>query len=185
MANETEGVNTINYQLGDGVDSVGFALPRTYQYAQFLTAAEQGLEALSTFTGTDYTNPYFATANQSLLDALPYDISSTLSGMHQQYVWGTGYVPGAVDPEAARAAFTALIDWINTPVSNVIQFGPGIKLSDIALQVGATADFGTPHSTPLQFAVAVNNEAGIVFGLAGTQAVAGDTSVAPVINMQF
>ncbi|HXX12390.1 MAG TPA: hypothetical protein VEK05_12820 [Burkholderiales bacterium] len=189
MANETinatDSVNTINYQLGDGVDSVGFALPRTYQYAEFLTAAEQGLQELSTSKASGYTNSYFATANQSLLDALPYDISSTLSGMHQQYVWGTGYVPGTVDPDAARAAFTALIDWINTPVSNVIQFGPGIKLSDIALQVGATADFGTPHSTPVQFAVAVNNEAGIVFGLTGTQAVAGDTSAPPVINMQF
>ena len=189
MANETinatDSVNTINYQLGDGVDSVGFALPRTYQYAEFLTAAEQGLQELSTSTASGYTNSYFAKANQSLLDALPYDISSTLSSMHQQYVWGTGYVPGTVDPDAARAAFTALIDWINTPVSNVIQFGPGITLSDIALQVGATADFGTPHSTPVQFAVAVNNEAGIVFGLTGTQAVAGDTSAPPVINMQF
>jgi len=185
MANETDGVNTINYEMGDGVDSVSFSLPRTYQYAQFLTAAEQGLQDLSTFTGSEYTNNYFAKANQSLLDALPFDISSTLSGMHQHFVSGTGYVPGAVDPDAARAAFTALIDWINAPVSNVIQFGPGIKLSDVTLQVGATASFGTSNSTPVQFAVAVNNEAGIVFGLAGTQAVAGDTSAPPVINMQF
>ncbi|HTS53051.1 MAG TPA: putative Ig domain-containing protein [Burkholderiales bacterium] len=183
--NATDGLNTINYELGDGVDSVSFALPRSYQYAEFLAAAENGLNDLSTFTGTDYTNSYFATANQSLVDALPYDISSTLSAMRQSYVWGSGYVAGKVSPAAAQAAFDALIDWINAPAGNVIQFGPGIKPTDLTVQVGATADFGGPQSTPVQFALALNNEAGIVFGLAGTQAVAGDTSVPPVINMQF
>ena len=182
--NATDGLNTINYQLGDGVDSVSFALPRSYQYAQFLTVATDALADSSSFSGTSYSNHYFATANQSLIDALPYEISSALSAMRQTWS-GAGYVDGEVDPAAAQAAFTQLVDWINAPAGNVIQFGSGITLSDVTVQVGATADFGSPQSTPVQFAVALNNEAGMVFGLAGTQAVAGDTSVPPVINMQF
>ena len=91
--NATDGLNTINYQLGDGVDSVSFALPRSYQYAQFLTAATDALADSSSFSGTSYSNHYFATANQSLIDALPYEISSALSAMRQTWS-GTGYVDG-------------------------------------------------------------------------------------------
>jgi Ca2+-binding RTX toxin-like protein len=172
----TDGLNTINYQLGEGVDSVSFALPRTYQYADFLTAANNALATPSNFGGSSYSNDYFANADQSLIATLPSDISSTLAGMYQG---------GTVDATAAQAAFTQLVDWINAPAGNIIKFGPGITLSNVTVQVGATADFGSPQSTPVQFAVALNNEAGMVFGLAGTQVVAGDTSVPPAINMQF
>jgi len=182
--NAADGLNTINYAPGDGVDSVSFALPRTYQYAGFLTEAINALADPSSFSKSNYSNHYFATANQSLIAALPYEISSTLSGMRQTWS-GAAYVDGEVDPAAAQAAFTQLIDWINAPVGNVVQFGPGITLSDVSVQLGATTDLGSGQVTPVQFAVALNNEAGMVFGLAGTQAVAGDTSVPPAINMQF
>ena len=48
----TDGVNTIHFNLGDGVDTVLFAPPRTYQYADFLQAATQGLAQLESFSGS-------------------------------------------------------------------------------------------------------------------------------------
>jgi len=70
----------------------------------------------------------------------------------------------------------------------VIQFGPGIKLSDVAVQVGETASFGASQSTPVQFAVALNNEEGMVFGLEGPQSVARDVGapvMPPTIDITF
>ncbi len=151
----TDGVNTIQYQAGDGVDSIRFALPRTYQYARFLTEANKGLADFQAF---------ITTASTGLINALPFDISSVLLDMRR----------GTATPALADAARNQLIDWIGTPVSNVIQFGPGITLSDVVVQVGDTATFGAQQSTPVQFAVALNSEAGMVFGLAGPQAVARD-----------
>jgi len=51
---------------------------------------------------------------------------------------------GSVNPADAQAAFSALIDWINTPSSSVVQFGEGISLSDITVQMGATTSFNSP-----------------------------------------
>ena len=165
----TDGVNTIQYQAGDGVDSIRFALPRTYQYARFLTEANKGLADFQAF---------ITTANPGLINALPFDISSVLLDMRR----------GIATPAMADAARNQLIDWIGAPVSNVIQFGPGIKLSDIAVQVGATASFGAQQGTPVQFAVALNSEEGMVFGLDGPQVVARDVGAAavpPTIDMTF
>ena len=168
----TDGLNTIHYQLGDGVDTVKFALPRTYQYARFLTEATSALANQSNF------RDFVTTANTSLINALPFDISSVLNDMRR----------GPVDSGRANAALTQLIAWINAPVGNVIQFGPGIKLSDVAVQLGQTATFGAEQSTPVQFAVALNSEQGMVFGLADPQVVARDVGapvLPPTIDMTF
>jgi len=173
-----DGLNTIHYQSGDGVDSIKFALPRTYQYARFLTEAVNALADPSKLSGASYSNSYFSNANAALVGQLPSEISSTLSALRRG---------GSVASADARTAFSQLVDWINAPAGNVIQFGPGIELSDVTIQVGATADFGASTATPVQFAVALNSEEGMVFGVEGVQAVAQDAGVSapPMIDMTF
>src|SRR5215510_4010749 len=95
----TQGVNTIHFNLGDGIDTVAFTPPRTYQYADFLQAAQQGLAQLATFSGDQYTNDYFASADASLFGNLPPEIGSVLSQMQ-----GANGTPGAVSPTAATDA---------------------------------------------------------------------------------
>ena len=181
------GVNTIHYNSGDGVDTVKFALPRTYQFADFLTAAQNGLTELGSLGGaSQYSNSYFASADSSLIGLLPADIADSIAGFQSVYSpEAGGWVQGSLDPAAAQAAFNSLINWINTSTSNVVQFGPGITLNNLNLQLGAMADLGSPQSTPTQFAVAVGSEQGVVFNLNGPPSVAGDSSSPPVIDLTF
>ena len=182
----TDGVNTINFAAGDGVDTVNFAMPRTYQFADFLSAAQQALNDLSSFSGSQYSNAYFASADTSLLYALPPDIANTLAAFQTPQVDADGNeIPGSVSPTDAKAAFQALEDWINTPTSNVVKFGPGITLNDLTFTLGATTPLNSGDATiPTNFSVAINGTEGVVFSMP-TTAVAGSPALPPQLNLQF
>jgi Ca2+-binding RTX toxin-like protein len=183
--NGADGVNTINYELGDGVDRISFALPRSYQYADFLTEAQSALTELASLDpAAEYTNSFFATADLGLINSLPAEIASILGAMQQHFEPGIGMVPSPVEVQAAQAALSQMVAWASQPNSNVIDLGPGITLDNITVQVGRTTNYGG-QDVPLEFAVALNSEEGLVFNLGGSEAVAGDTSVPPVIDMQF
>src|SRR6185437_644484 len=137
----TSGVNTIEYNSGDGVDAVKVALPRTFQFADFLSQAQSALAQLENFSGSAYSNSYFATADSSLMAMLPADLQASIGALQETYVPDQGFVAGSLDPAAATAAFNSLIGWINTSTSNVIKFGPGITLANVSLQVGSTTDY--------------------------------------------
>ena len=171
----TDGVNTINFAAGDGVDTVNFAMPRTYQFADFLSAAQQALNDLSSFSGSQYSNAYFASADTSLLYALPPDIANTLAAFQTPQVDADGNeIPGSVSPTDAKAAFQALEDWINTPTSNVVKFGPGITLNDLTFTLGATTPLNSGDATiPTNFSVAINGTEGVVFSMPTTAARLG------------
>jgi hypothetical protein len=73
------------------------------------------------------------------------------------------------------------VDWINTPNSTVIDFGPGISLSDITIQMGSTTSFGGP----LEFSVSVKGEEGMLFEFAGIDNAANRTGGPPVLPISF
>ena len=183
--NATSGVNTIEYNSGDGVDAVQVALPRTFQYADFLTAAQAGLADLQNFAGAAYSNSYFATADSSLIAMLPADLQASIGALQETYDPDLGFVAGTLDPAAATAAFNSLISWINTSTSNVIKFGPGITLADVSLQVGTTTDYGS-QTVPTEFSVSVgNSDQGMIFDVGSSGSVAGDPSAPTQLDLTF
>ena len=171
-----EGVNTIHFNPGDGVDTVNFNVPRTYQYADFLQAAMDGLNELNGFTGSSYSNEYFSTADRTLIRDMPADIATVLTQLHNSRT-----AEGSANPADAQAAFSALVDWINAPSSNVIEFGPGISLSDISIQMGATTSF----NSPFEFSVSVKGQEGMLFEYAGTDNAANSSSTPPSLPISF
>jgi hypothetical protein len=81
----------------------------------------------------------------------------------------------------AQAAFSALVDWINAPVTNVIQFGPGITLADITVQASAPSSFGTPSI----FSVTVKGQDGLVFTMVQPDVSVGASGEAPPTQIVF
>jgi len=96
----TEGVNTIYYNQGDGIDTVNFTVPREYQYADFLQAATDGLSELDGFSGSSYSNEYFGNADRNLVRDLPPEIADVLSQLHNTRS-GESVNRSAVDGSAA------------------------------------------------------------------------------------
>ena len=91
------GTNTIRYNLGEGVDTIYFAAPRTYQFAGFRVAAEQ---ALATNLGTgSYSNAYFRNADPGLIERLPDSIRSVFETMRDSEA---GVVPASQAKAALR-----------------------------------------------------------------------------------
>jgi Ca2+-binding RTX toxin-like protein len=176
-----DGVNTIQFNVGDGMDTVEYAPPRTYQFADFLAEAQAALQELDNFTGTGYTNADFANASRLLVNALPPEIASVLWQFRMQGKGDNAHL-GTVDPDVARATFQALVDWINTPNTNVIQFGDGITPADIHLQPG---DSMASYGLPSQFTVTVNGQDGIVFDLGQVDYIGGSTDTPPNLDIQF
>src|SRR5689334_5417990 len=172
----TEGVNTIYYNQGDGIDTVNFTVPRDYQYADFLQAATDALNELQDFSGSSYSNEYFGSADRNLVRDLPPEIADVLSQLHN-----TRSGEGSVNPADAQAAFSALIDWINTPSSSVVQFGEGISLSDISVQMGATTSF----NSPFEFSVTVKGQEGMLFEYTGRDMAANSSSLPPTLPISF
>ena len=171
-----QGANTIHFNAGDGVDTVNFNVPRALQYADFLQAATDGLNELNGFQGSSYSSQYFSTADSTVFGDLPPDIAAVLTQLHNS---STG--AGSANPADAEAAFSSLVQWINEPSSNVIQFGPGISLSDISVQMGATTSFNTPS----EFAVSVKGQEGMLFEYAGTNNAANSSSTPPSLPISF
>jgi Ca2+-binding RTX toxin-like protein len=163
------------------MDTVQYAPPRTYQFADFLAQAQAALLELDSFTGTEYTNSYFAKASRLLVAELPPEISDVLN---QFRITGRGEAAtlGAVDPSVARAAFESLTAWINTPNTNIIQFGEGITPADLQLQLGDTL---TTYGMPSQFTVAINGQDGLFFDLGRCDFVAGSTATPPTLDIEF
>jgi Ca2+-binding RTX toxin-like protein len=176
LIDAAQGVNTIHFNPGDGVDTVNFNVPRAFQYADFLQAAMDGLNELNGFQGSSYSNEYFSTADRTLFRDLPADIAAVLTELHNSR---TG--EGSADPADAEAAFSSLVQWINEPSSNVIQFGPGISLSDISVQMGATTSF----NSPFEFSVSVKGQGGMLFEYAGTDNAANSSSTPPSLPISF
>lgn len=171
------GQNTIVYDLGDGVDTIVFAPPRTYQFSGFLEEVQRALaEDFGTLSGSDpYSNDYFSTIDSSLLDRLPPEIASVLRDLDPTY-------GGTVSAADAQAAFTALEAWIGTPTTNVIQFGDGITLADLTVQPGDLSSFGIPGT----FSVTVNGGDGLVFQLVPPDASAlSSTAELPPLDVVF
>jgi Ca2+-binding RTX toxin-like protein len=169
-----EGVNTIQFAPGDGVDTVSYAPPRPYQFANFLAEATRALQELN--SGAPYDNTYLRRLPRTLISELPTEIASVLNQLRNPET------VGSVDPQVAQTAFESLAAWINEPTRNVIEFGAGITPADISLQIGSST---TCFGLPTQFAVAVNGQDGIVFSLGRADAVAGSTSTPPVLDITF
>jgi Ca2+-binding RTX toxin-like protein len=166
-----QGVNTIHFSPGDGVDTVNFNVARSYQYADFLQASLSALDELDGFSGSAYSNTFFRRADSSLIGTLPSDIASLL----------TEFQDGPVNPAGAQAAFSALVDWINTPMSNVLEFGSGISLSDITIQLGGMTSF----NSPFEFSVSVKGQEGMLFEYAGFDGYANRTGGTPSLPISF
>jgi Ca2+-binding RTX toxin-like protein len=152
---------------GDGIDTISYAPPRTYQFAGWLEEIERAL-ASDDFSSATYGNTYFAGLNSSLLQRLPDDPNSTtdMKDVLQALstpVWTESgdLLPGTVDGDVARAAFEQLRDWINTPVTNLVKFGAGISLTDLSVQVSAISSFNAPAI----FSIAVGGDQGMVFSM--------------------
>jgi Ca2+-binding RTX toxin-like protein len=162
--NGASGENTIVFNLGDGIDTISYAPPRDYQFAGWLEEIERAL-ASDDFSSATYGNTYFGGLDSSLLQRLPSgtEMANVLQTLSTQ-VWdeeaGT-LTPGTVDGAAAQAAFEQLRDWINTPVSNVVKFGPGISLADLSVQASAPSTFGAPAI----FSIAIGGDQGVVFNM--------------------
>ena len=170
--NGASGDNVIVFNVGDGIDTISYAPPRSYQFAGWLEEIERALANdfptdpdadLSTIT---YSNSYFAALNSSLLQRLPEDFTTdtdmrdVLQALSTPVWTDTGeLVPGTVTMDVAMAAFEQLKAWINTPVTNVVRFGPGITLADISVQASDTSSFDAPAI----FSVAVDGTEGVVF----------------------
>ncbi len=163
--NGATGENTIVYNLGDGIDTISYAPPRSYQFAGWLEEIERAL-ANDDFSSATYGNAYFSSLDSSLLQRLPSgtDMANALQALSTP-VWdddaGT-LTPGTVDGAAAHSAFQELLDWINTPVTNVVKFGPGISLADLSVQTSPASSFGAPAI----FAIAIGGgDQGVVFNM--------------------
>ncbi|HXV07901.1 MAG TPA: putative Ig domain-containing protein [Burkholderiales bacterium] len=163
--NGATGENTIVYNLGDGIDTISYAPPRSYQFAGWLEEIERAL-ASDDFSSATYGNTYFGSLDSSLLQRLPSGTSmaNVLQALSTP-LWdddaGT-LTPGTVDGAAARSAFQELLDWINTPVTNVVKFGPGISLADLSVQTSPDSSFGAPAI----FAIAIGGgDQGVVFNM--------------------
>jgi hypothetical protein len=165
--------NTFVADEGDGIDTISYAPPRSYQFAGWLEEIERALanelalppEELS---GVTYSNEYFAALNSSLLQRLPEDFTTdtdmrdVLQALSTPVWTETGeLLPGTVDAAVALAAFTQLQEWINTPVTNVVKFGPGISLSDLSVQASASSSFDAPAI----FSIAIGGEQGVIFNM--------------------
>jgi Ca2+-binding RTX toxin-like protein len=168
----SQGTNTINYSIGDGVDTVCFSVPRTYQYADYLTAATAALDELASFTGTDYSNSFFRRTDSTLFSSLPSDIGSVLTQLQDN---------GSVDADSARTALSELVDWINTPTSIVIDLGPGISPSDITIQMGSQTSF----NTPLEFSISIKGQEGMLFEYQGFDGAANSSGVPLSLPLTF
>ena len=181
--NGTTGVNSIVYNLGDGVDTISYAPPRAYQFAGFLEEAQRALDNDLGPSVTGYSNSYFAQADSSLYARLPAEIRDVLNGFRDQFVDNVGMQPGTVNAQAARDAFNALVAWVNTPVSNVIELGPGIQLSDLTVQASALSSFDAPAT----FSVSVGGDQGVVFNMVppDTAAATAMPSDPPPIDITF
>jgi Ca2+-binding RTX toxin-like protein len=190
-----DGTNTIQFETGDGVDTVIIAPPRPYQFADFRAAAAAALLELESFGGSAYTNDFFASAPILLVSELPDELASAL----RQLRWRTGdegRVQGSLSPDAARAAFESLVNWIDTPNTNVIEFGAGITPADIMLQITPTT---TSYGLPNKFAVAVSGQDGLIFDLTNMSddpnsanqtlgrpdLISGSTAVPPTLDLVF
>src|SRR5689334_11433048 len=167
-----EGTNTLHFNLGDGVDTVAFNVPRTYQYADYLAAATTALDELSSFTGTDYSNRFFRNADSELFSSLPSDIGSFLRELQNN---------GTVDADAARYAFSELVNWINTPTSITVDLGPGIAASDITIQMGSQTSF----NSPLEISVSIKGQEGMLFEYAGFDGAANNRGVPLSLPITF
>jgi Ca2+-binding RTX toxin-like protein len=163
--NGASGENTIIYNLGDGIDTVSYAPPRSYQFAGWLEEIERAL-ASDDFATNAYSNTYFSSFDFSLLQRLPND--NAIDGEMYDVLWALsgGYDqdgnPIIVDGATARAAFEQLRDWISTPVSNVVKFGPGISLADLSVQAN---DPSTTFGAPTIFSVAIGGDQGVIFSM--------------------
>ena len=158
--NGADGENTIIYNLGDGIDTISYAPPRSYQFAGFLEEVERAL-AQDSFATASYSNSYFSDASSALYDRLPAAVRDVLSGFRDTYVEDVGMVAGTMDGQSARDAFNALKDWVNTPVSNVVELGAGITLANLSAQASATSSFAAPAT----FSVSVGGNQGVVFNM--------------------
>jgi Ca2+-binding RTX toxin-like protein len=183
----SSGQNTIVYNIGDGVDTIEYAPSRSYQFAGFLEEALRALnEDLGGIEGEpssgDYVNAYFTEVDPGLLARLPEEIRVTLEGFQTQ-TWNEDGTPvlGVVDAVAAHAAFSALADWINTPVTNVVKLGPGITLADLTVQASAVNSFNVPDL----FSVTVNGMQGLVFDMVPPDTSAGAVGSPPPIDITF
>jgi len=189
--NGAAGENTIVFNLGDGIDTISYAPPRSYQFAGWLEEIERAL-ASDDFSSATYSNGYFADLNSSLLQRLPEDpnIDTDMLDVLRALstpVWTESgdLMPGTVDGAVARAAFEQLKTWINTPVTNVVKFGPGISLADLAVQVSASSSFDAPAI----FSIAIGGEQGVVFNMVPPDLAAASsmpTAVPPMdITFEF
>ena len=172
VINGADGENTIIYEVGDGTDTITFAAPRPYQFAGYL---DEVMRALDHDFGGDpaasYSNEYFANADSSLFGRLPLSVSTVLRTLQQGTSGEHGeWIPGSVDAYTAETAFTALKEWINAPVTNVIKFGPGISLSDLSIQMTSPA---SSFDVPSTFVVAVGGKEGMVFNMLPPDVAAG------------
>jgi Ca2+-binding RTX toxin-like protein len=180
--NGADGQNTIIYEVGDGTDSVTFAAPRAYQFAGFLEAAMAALDNDFGSPSSSYSNDYFATVDPTLFGRLPAEISSVLYDLQGGYYGEEGeWVAGTADSASAEAAFQALVDWINAPVTNLIKFGEGITLADLTVQLGDPTSFGVPAT----FAVAIGGQDGLVFNMLPPDVAAGAVPPPPPMNIVF
>ena len=182
-----DGDNTILENVGSGMDTISFAPARTYQYAGFLEEAQNALDALTGVTDP-VTDAYFGTlASSVLINCLPTDIKNVLKMFKPKGKGSDGAPPplGTVDADTARQAFQSLIDWINAPSQDVIQFGAGITPADLSFQVLAPAtNFGAPN----QFQVSINGQDGMIFQLGRPDLVAAPTtgsSAPPALPITF
>ena len=189
MIETVDGDNTILFDAGSGLDTLTFAPARSYQYAGFLEEAQTALAALTGVTGP-VTDEYFGTlAPGVLINTLPSDISDVL----RQFKPGrkrpgdsTPAALGTVDADLARQTMQSLIDWINAPTQDVIQFAPGITPANLTVQVldSSGDNFGVPN----QFQVSINGQDGLIFQLGRPDFVAAPTtgsSTPPPVPVMF
>src|SRR3954447_12291851 len=169
----TQGENVIRFNPGDGIDTVDFNVERSYQYADFLQASNNALSDPANFLNPEFRSSFFRHADRELINTLPSEIASVLGELQDN---------GSVDPMAAQTALSALVDWINTPTSNIIDFGPGISLSDITIQLGSgTTSFGSPT----QFSVSVKGQEGMLFEYTGFDSAANNSGVPLALPLSF
>ena len=192
--NGANGENTIVFNLGDGIDTINYAPPRTYQFAGWLEEIERAL-ANDDFSTATYGNSYLQETSStvsSLLQRLPPDDPTIAGEMYDvlKVLSTTGGwdddgnpLPRTVDGAVARAAFEQLRDWINQPVTNVVKFGPGISLADISVQANDPSSFGAPSI----FSVAIGGDQGVVFSMVPPDLAAASSmpSETPPMDITF
>jgi Ca2+-binding RTX toxin-like protein len=180
-----DGSNTILFGVGSGMDSIDFAPQRSYQYAGFVEEAQKALAILNTpdsdgnLPSGPVTDAYFGTiASKVLISSLAgvtiadgESVASILRGFKPVTKTGDGGTAplGTVSADLARQAFQAILDWVNEPAQDVIQFGAGITAADLTVQVlDPSSTFGVPN----QFQVSINGQDGLIFQLGRGDVVA-------------